>query len=46
MILRSQLDAHNEFLPKVSFDVKTRGTAAIRMDRYNHLVRNSLLLFN
>ena len=39
MVLRSQLDAHDEHLPNVTFDVKTRGTVAIRQDRLNYIVR-------
>ncbi|ORY91556.1 mitochondrial protein Pet127-domain-containing protein [Leucosporidium creatinivorum] len=37
MILRSQLDAHDEHLPNVSFDVKTRGSVAVRQDRLNYV---------
>ncbi|KAK4057839.1 hypothetical protein OIO90_001058 [Microbotryomycetes sp. JL221] len=40
MVLRSQLDAHDDHLPNVRFDVKTRGSVAIRQDRLNH-VENS-----
>ncbi|KAM0788882.1 hypothetical protein ACM66B_002966 [Microbotryomycetes sp. NB124-2] len=36
MVLRSQLDAHDTHLPNVTFDVKTRGSVAIRQDRLNH----------
>lgn len=36
MVLRSQLDAHDPHLPRVTFDVKTRGSVAIRQDRLNH----------
>lgn len=36
MVLRSQLDAHDPRLPRVTFDVKTRGSVAIRQDRLNH----------
>ncbi|BGP15123.1 hypothetical protein JCM10213_006544 [Rhodosporidiobolus nylandii] len=35
LVLRSQLDAHNEHLPNKTFDLKTRGTVAIRQDRLN-----------
>lgn len=38
MVLRSQLDAHDEHLPNVSFDVKTRGSVAVRQDRLNYVV--------
>ena len=34
-MLRSQLDAENEHLPKRTFDVKTRGSVAVRQDRQN-----------
>ncbi|SCZ98575.1 BZ3500_MvSof-1268-A1-R1_Chr7-1g09206 [Microbotryum saponariae] len=37
MVLRSQLDAHDPHLPNVSFDLKTRGTIAIRQDRLNYI---------
>lgn len=36
MVLRSQLDATNEHLPNKTFDLKTRGTVAIRQDRLNY----------
>ncbi|GAA5954908.1 hypothetical protein JCM21900_004983 [Sporobolomyces salmonicolor] len=37
MVLRSQLDAHNQYLPgNGTFDLKTRGTVAIRQDRLNY----------
>ncbi|GAA5994324.1 Pet127p [Rhodotorula paludigena] len=36
MVLRSQLDAHNSHLPNKTFDLKTRGTVAIRQDRLNY----------
>ncbi|GAA6010119.1 hypothetical protein JCM11491_005876 [Sporobolomyces phaffii] len=37
MVLRSQLDAVHEFLPgNGTFDLKTRGTVAIRQDRLNY----------
>ncbi|GAA5923853.1 hypothetical protein JCM3775_000528 [Rhodotorula graminis] len=36
LVLRSQLDAHNEHLPNKTFDLKTRGTVAIRQDRLNY----------
>ncbi|GAA5860582.1 hypothetical protein JCM8547_000346 [Rhodosporidiobolus lusitaniae] len=36
LVLRSQLDAHNEHLPHKTFDLKTRGTVAIRQDRLNY----------
>ncbi|GAA5863188.1 hypothetical protein JCM1840_002506 [Sporobolomyces johnsonii] len=37
MVLRSQLDAHNKYLPgNGTFDLKTRGTVAIRQDRLNY----------
>ncbi|GAA5894417.1 hypothetical protein JCM8208_006229 [Rhodotorula glutinis] len=36
LVLRSQLDAHNEYLPNKTFDLKTRGTVAIRQDRLNY----------
>ncbi|GAA5987092.1 hypothetical protein JCM10908_001022 [Rhodotorula pacifica] len=36
MVLRSQLDAINEHLPNKTFDLKTRGTVAIRQDRLNY----------
>lgn len=39
MVLRSQLDAHNDLLPNKSFDLKTRGSVAIRQDRLNYEVR-------
>lgn len=42
LVLRSQLDAHNEHLPNKTFDLKTRGTVAIRQDRLNYEVRRSL----
>lgn len=35
MVLRSQLDATNDHLPNKTFDLKTRGTVAIRQDRLN-----------
>ncbi|GAA6042513.1 hypothetical protein JCM8097_004639 [Rhodosporidiobolus ruineniae] len=35
LVLRSQLDAHNPHLPNKTFDLKTRGTVAIRQDRLN-----------
>lgn len=35
MVLRSQLDATNDHLPNKTFDVKTRGVIAIRMDSLN-----------
>ncbi|KAK4703869.1 hypothetical protein P7C70_g2349, partial [Phenoliferia sp. Uapishka_3] len=35
MVLRSQLDAQNEHLPNVTFDVKTRASIAVRQDRQN-----------
>ncbi|GAA5970724.1 hypothetical protein JCM11641_007413 [Rhodosporidiobolus odoratus] len=37
LILRSQLDAHNNHLPNKTFDLKTRGTVAIRQDRLNYV---------
>ncbi|BGP47300.1 hypothetical protein JCM10450v2_003152 [Rhodotorula kratochvilovae] len=36
MVLRSQLDAQNPYLPNKTFDLKTRGTVAIRQDRLNY----------
>ncbi|GAA5927239.1 Pet127p [Sporobolomyces koalae] len=37
MVLRSQLDAVHEYLPgNGTFDLKTRGTVAIRQDRLNY----------
>ncbi|TKA57718.1 hypothetical protein B0A53_00867 [Rhodotorula sp. CCFEE 5036] len=36
MVLRSQLDATNDHLPNKTFDLKTRGTVAIRQDRLNY----------
>ncbi|GAA6059785.1 hypothetical protein JCM10212_003680 [Sporobolomyces blumeae] len=37
MVLRSQLDAHHGYLPgNGTFDLKTRGTVAIRQDRLNY----------
>ncbi|GAA6014895.1 hypothetical protein JCM10207_002215 [Rhodosporidiobolus poonsookiae] len=36
LVLRSQLDAHNPHLPNKTFDLKTRGTVAIRQDRLNY----------
>jgi hypothetical protein len=39
MILRSQLDATNPYLPNQTFDVKTRGVVAVRQDRLNWEVR-------
>ncbi|GAA6046407.1 hypothetical protein JCM3770_004903 [Rhodotorula araucariae] len=36
MVLRSQLDAQNPYLPGKTFDLKTRGTVAIRQDRLNY----------
>jgi len=39
MVLRSQLDAVHEHLPgNGTFDLKTRGTVAIRQDRLNYEV--------
>ncbi|BGO90828.1 hypothetical protein NBRC10512_005847 [Rhodotorula toruloides] len=35
MVLRSQLDACNEYLPNKTFDLKTRSTVAVRQDRLN-----------
>ncbi|GAA5914716.1 hypothetical protein JCM6882_002721 [Rhodosporidiobolus microsporus] len=36
LVLRSQLDAHDPHLPNKTFDLKTRGTVAIRQDRLNY----------
>ncbi|KAI5475994.1 hypothetical protein MNV49_000507 [Pseudohyphozyma bogoriensis] len=36
LLLRSQLDAHHDLLPNVSFDLKTRASIAVRQDRLNH----------
>ncbi len=36
MLLRSQLDCHDNRLPNKSFDLKTRATLPIRMDVRNH----------
>ncbi|BGP23948.1 RNA processing-related mitochondrial RNA degradation [Rhodotorula toruloides] len=35
MVLRSQLDACNQYLPNKTFDLKTRSTVAVRQDRLN-----------
>ncbi|KAJ2667431.1 hypothetical protein IW148_000126 [Coemansia sp. RSA 1199] len=37
-ILRSQLDCRDDRLPRKTFDLKTRGSLAIRMDMDNHEV--------
>lgn len=44
MVLRSQLDAQNDHLPNKTFDVKTRGSIAIRQDRQNYEVRSISVL--
>ena len=36
MLLRSQLDAAHDLLPNKSFDLKTRGSHAVRQDRLNY----------
>jgi len=50
MVLRSQLDAVHEHLPgNGTFDLKTRGTVAIRQDRLNYEVsefRGSIIRAN
>lgn len=37
LFLRSQIDCMNDKLPKKTFDLKTRATAAIRLNSRNHL---------
>ncbi|KAJ2378687.1 hypothetical protein GGI05_006699, partial [Coemansia sp. RSA 2603] len=37
-VLRSQLDCRDDRLPKKTFDLKTRGTLAVRMDMENYEV--------
>jgi hypothetical protein len=34
--MRSQLDCHDDRLPRKTFDIKTRATIAIRRDILNH----------
>jgi Mitochondrial protein Pet127 len=38
LVTRSQLDCQNGFLPRTTFDIKTRAVAAVRFDRLNHVV--------
>lgn len=35
--MRSQLDCHDDRLPRKTFDIKTRGSIALRRDMLNHL---------
>lgn len=35
--MRSQLDCHDDRLPRRTFDIKTRGTVALRQDMLNYI---------
>jgi hypothetical protein len=44
LVMRSQLDCHDDRLPRRTFDIKTRATVAIRMDRLNHMMNRGYLI--
>ena len=39
LIMRSQIDCQDPRLPRKTFDIKTRATISVRLDRLNHEVR-------
>lgn len=44
LVMRSQLDCHNDRLPRKTFDIKTRATVAIRMDTLNYQMNRNYLI--
>lgn len=44
LVMRSQLDCHDSRLPRSTFDIKTRATVAIRLDRLNYLMNRGYLI--
>ncbi|KAI8324803.1 Pet127-domain-containing protein [Martensiomyces pterosporus] len=45
-VLRSQLDCRDDRLPRKTFDLKTRGSLAIRMDMQNYEVSKGYQIYN
>jgi hypothetical protein len=44
LVMRSQLDCHDNRLPRKTFDIKTRATVAIRMDTLNYRMNRGYLI--
>ena len=42
--MRSQIDCVHPYLPRKTFDIKTRAVAAIRQDKHNHEIASEYRL--